>query len=76
MDLVLVQPLRGRKHIRSKRTWKLDPAVAVQSPHDGDVGSNAVQPEELIHPFTLDCCLALQFHAQLDEERDCSREIL
>jgi hypothetical protein len=45
-------------------------------PHDGDVRSDAVQPDELVHPFTLDGCLALQFQAQLDEERDSSREIL
>lgn len=41
--------------------------------HDGDVRSDAVQPDELVHPFTLDCCLALQFHAQFDEERGESR---
>ena len=45
-------------------------------PHDGDVRSDAVQPDELVHPFTLDCCLALQFQAQFDEERNSSREIL
>ena len=55
---------------------QLDPAVAVRGPHDGDVRSDAVQPDELVHPFTLDCCLAVQFQAQFDEERDSSREIL
>ena len=50
--------------------------MAVRGPHDGDVRSDAVQPDELVHPFTLDCCLALQFQAQFDEERDSSREIL
>ena len=50
--------------------------MAVRGPHDGDVCSDAVQPDEVVHPFTLDCCLALQFQAQFDEERDSSREIL
>ena len=50
--------------------------MAVRCPHDGDVRSDAVQPGKLVHPFTLDCCLALQFQAQFDEERDGSREIL
>jgi dihydrofolate reductase len=50
--------------------------VTVRGPHDGDVRSDAVQPDELVDPFTLDCCLALQFQAQFDEKRDSSREIL
>jgi len=62
-------------HRRVERR-QLDPAVAVRGPHDGEVRSDAVQPDELVHPFTLDCCLALQFQAQFDEERDSSREIL
>jgi len=37
---------------------QLNPALTVRDPHDGDVSSDAVQPDELIHPFTLDCCLA------------------
>ncbi len=49
--------------------------MAVRRSHDGDVRSDAVQPDERTHPFTLDCCLALQFQAQLEEERDSSREI-
>ncbi|MFD3590772.1 hypothetical protein [Streptomyces sp. NPDC058683] len=54
---------------------QLDPAVAVRCPYDGDVRSDAVQPDELVHPLALDGCLALQFQAQFDEERDLSREI-
>nr|WP_251041416.1 hypothetical protein [Arthrobacter sp. ISL-30] len=55
---------------------QLDAAAAVRGPHDGDIRSDAVQPDELVHPFILDCCLALQFQAQFDEERDSSLEIL
>jgi len=52
------------------------PAVAVRSLHDGEVHSDAVQPDEPVHPLTRDCCLALQLQAQFDEEHDRSREIL
>ena len=62
-------------HRRVERR-QLDPAVAVRGPQEGDVRSDAVQPDELVHPFALDGCLALQFQAQFDEERDRSREIL
>jgi hypothetical protein len=55
---------------------QLDPAVAVRGPHDGDVRSDAVQPDELVHPFTLDCCLALQLHTEFDEERNSSRKVV
>jgi hypothetical protein len=54
---------------------QLDPAVAVRGPDEGEVCSDAVQPDELVYPFTFDCCLALQFQAQFDEERDRSRKI-
>ena len=50
--------------------------MAVRGPQEGDVRPDAVQPDELVHPFTLDRRLALQFQAQFDEERDGSREII
>lgn len=70
------RPRRTAGGHRSMERRQLNAAVAVRGPHDGDVRSDAVQPDELVHPFTLDCCLALQFQAQFDEERDSSREIL
>src|SRR4029453_15056501 len=70
------RPRRNAGGHRRVERRQLDPAVAVRGPHAGDVPPDAVQPDELVHPFTLDCCLALQFQAQFDEERDSSREIL
>ncbi len=65
--------LGGHRRVERRQ---LDPAVAVRGPHEGEVRADAVQPDELVHPLTLDRCLALQFQAQFDEERDSSREIL
>lgn len=50
--------------------------MAVRGPHDGHVRSEAVEPDEPVHPVTLDCRLALRFQAHFDEERDSGREIL
>ena len=69
----LGRALGGRRRVEGRQ---LDSAVAVGGPHDGEVGSDAVQADELVHPFTLDGGLALQFQTQFDEERDSGREIL
>jgi hypothetical protein len=37
---------------------------------------NAVQPDELVHPSTLDCCLAVQFQAKFDKERNSSFKVV
>ena len=48
---------------------QLDPAVAVRGPHHGDVGADAVEPDDPVHPGPLVRRLALQLHAELGEER-------
>jgi hypothetical protein len=47
---------------------QLDPAVAVRGAHHGDVATDAVEPDDLVHPTPLDRRLALQLHAELGEE--------
>ena len=49
---------------------QLEPAVAVRGPHHRDVASDAVEPDDAVHRASLDRRLALQLHAELDEERD------
>src|SRR6195256_6931616 len=43
---------------------QLNPAVAVRGPHQGDVGTDAVEPDDAVHPTSLDRRLALQLHAE------------
>lgn len=69
-------PRRTAGGHRPMERRQLDPALAVRGPHDSNVRSHALQPDELIHPGTLDRGLALQLQARLDEEHDRRREIL
>ena len=55
---------------------QLDPAVAVRSPHHGDVGTDVVEPDGLVHPRPLDRRLAFQLHTEFGEERFGSLEVL
>src|SRR5262249_28000279 len=55
---------------------QLDPAVAIRSLHHHDVDSDALDPVHAVHPRALDWLLAILLHAQLDEERDCGREVV
>ena len=50
--------------------------MAVRGPHHGDVASDAVEPDDAVHPRSLDRRLALQLQAELDEERDRSLEVV
>jgi hypothetical protein len=49
---------------------QLDPAVAVRGPQHCDVVPDVVDPDDALHPTSLDGRLALQLHAEFDEERD------
>jgi hypothetical protein len=51
---------------------QLKPAVAVRDPHHRDVDSNAVEPVDTVHPWTLNRRLALQLHTKFDKERDAA----
>ncbi len=50
--------------------------MAVRRPHHRDVASDAVEPDDAVHPRSLDGRLALQLQAKLDKERDRSLEVV
>ena len=43
--------------------------MAVRGPHHGDVGADALEPDDAVHRIPLDLGLALELHAELGEER-------
>jgi hypothetical protein len=43
---------------------QFNPAVSVRGPHRGDVGTDVVEPDDLIHPRALDPGLAFQLHTE------------
>jgi hypothetical protein len=55
---------------------QLDPAVTVRGPQHGDVLSDVVEPDDTLHPTSLDWPLALQLHAKFDEERNNSVKVV
>src|SRR5438067_12621374 len=55
---------------------QLNPAVAVRGPQRGDVGTDAVEPDDAVHPTPLDCCLAFQLHTEFGVECFGSLEII
>src|SRR5205823_6294448 len=64
----------GSDRRRRVELRQLNPAVAVRGPHHGDVGTNVVEPDDLIHPGPLVRRLAFQFHTEFGEERFGSLE--
>ena len=50
--------------------------MAVRGPHHGDVGSNAVEPDEAVHGASLDLRLALQLQTKFVKESDSSCEVV
>jgi hypothetical protein len=50
--------------------------VAVRGPQHGDVLPDVVDPDDPLHPTPLDWPLALQLHAEFDEERDHRVEVV
>src|SRR5215216_8195618 len=55
---------------------QLKPAVAVRGPHHRDVDSDAVEPDDTVHPTSLDRRLALQLHTKFDKERNSSLKVV
>jgi hypothetical protein len=66
----------GSDRRRPVEPRQLDPAVAVRGSHHGDVGTDVVEPDGLVHPRPLDRRLAFQLHTELGEERFGSLEVL
>ncbi len=54
---------------------QLEPAVAVRGPHHCDIDPDIVQPGDAVHSAALDCRLALQLQAELEEKRSRSLEV-
>lgn len=50
--------------------------MAVRGPHHCDVVSDTVEPDDAVHPLSLDRHLALQLQPKFDEERGYSREVV
>ena len=50
--------------------------MAVRSPHHCDVDSDVVEPDDTVHPTSLDWHLALQLHAKFDKERNSSLKVV
>ena len=50
--------------------------MAVRRPHHRDVASDTVEPDDAVHPWSLDCHLALQLQTKFDKERDSSLEVV
>ena len=50
--------------------------MAVRGPQHCDVASDAIEPDDAVHPLSLDCRLALQLQTKFDEEGDRSREVV
>jgi hypothetical protein len=48
---------------------QLKPTVAVRGPHHRNLGSHVLEPNDKVHPTSLDWHLALQLHTKLDKER-------
>jgi hypothetical protein len=55
---------------------QLKPAVAVRSPQHGDVDSDVGEPDDTVHPRSLDRPLALQLHTKFDKERNSSLKVV
>src|SRR4030081_292029 len=66
----------GSDRRRRVELRQLNPAVAVRGPHQGDVGTDAAQPDDAVHPTPLDRCLAFQLHTEFSEERFGSLEVV
>ncbi len=64
----------GRR--RRVELHQLQPAVAVRSPHHCDVDSDVVEPNDAVHPTSLDRHLALQLQTKFDKERDSTLEVV
>src|SRR5215470_3259614 len=48
---------------------QLEPTVAVWGPQHRDLASNVPEPNDAVHPTSLDWQLAFQLHTKLDKKR-------
>src|SRR5262245_15084800 len=60
--------------LSSDHRWRVElgqlkPTVAVRGPHHRNFASNVLEPNDEVHPTSLDWHPALQLHTQLDKER-------
>src|ERR1700733_2974499 len=55
---------------------QLDSSVPVWSLQHGNLGSDALEPDDAVHPIALDGRLAPQFESELNEERHGVREVI
>src|SRR5207244_4157666 len=55
---------------------QLKPAVAVRGPHHWDVDSDAVEPDDAVHPTSLNRRLALELQSKFRQESDTSCEVV
>ncbi len=55
---------------------KLKPAMAVRGPQHCDVLSDVVEPDDTVHPKSLDWRLALELHTNFNKERRSSLEVV
>src|SRR5437588_104881 len=65
----------GSERRRRVELRQLKPAVAVRGPHQGDVGTDVLEPDDAVHPTPLDRRLAFQLHTEFGEERFGSLEV-
>jgi hypothetical protein len=66
----------GADRRRRVELRQLKPAVAVRGPHHCDVDSDVVEPDDTVHPTSLDWRLALQLHTKFDKERSSSLKVV
>jgi len=45
-------------------------------PHHGDILSDVVEPDDTVHPTSLDWRLALELHTNFNKERSSSLEVV
>jgi hypothetical protein len=55
---------------------QLESAVAVWSPHHGDVGPHIVEPNNAVHPRPLDYSLAFQLQTKFKEKNNSSLKVV
>src|SRR5262249_19028049 len=63
----------GSDRRRRVELVQLEPTVAIGGPHRRNLASNVLEPDDTVHPASLDGHLALQLHAKFDNE--CLRRL-
>ena len=57
---------------------QLESAVAVRRPHEDDVDADTLEPDDAVHPPSLDGCRSVAYHleTELHKERDGSGKVV